>query len=478
MLLTIFLFLALMSSTSCCCCVEGFAVLHVVDVAHHFSIVPAASSSSNLGRRRRQHPAAGQQQQQHYYFSSSSSSTSCLPMAANKEDDTNNDNNAENNQSPKKKKRRVKPFNTTSVMSSLSKETDFAQRVTRLEKIVSRQEVQIQKLRKECIDLTEAAVAFARVVDLLRQAGLDTTTPEEEKVVVPDNAAETKDNDGQETVATTTTTEQRNYEYFDDTEIFGRAPSSVIDAADAAGAAILAGMLGGKQRMLVDVRDAELSRDPEILMQFVELSILPVAAGLEGLRSTRNRIKIVFPTVSQLLQYRRTMVLAAPEVVALSTLGFEPIEKQDKLVLLIAPSPDDEEGLAAMNELLCPTDPTVEQISQPLVVVNHHMIPVSGPATDFEVAYHLRLLSVQYMSGENELQYLEAYEEHKRILKEEAISTTGDDDDDADYNDDLIPPDNIIEDDDDALEAAMKHAHEIGTNQGVTRAMVIRSYPK
>jgi hypothetical protein len=42
-----------------------------------------------------------------------------------------------------------------------------------LEQIVSRQELQIQKLRKECTDLTEAAIAFARVVDLLRQAGLE-----------------------------------------------------------------------------------------------------------------------------------------------------------------------------------------------------------------------------------------------------------------------------------------------------------------
>jgi hypothetical protein len=28
-----------------------------------------------------------------------------------------------------------------------------------------------------------------------------------------------------------------------------------------------------------------------------------------------------------------------------------------------------------------------------------------------------------------------------------------------------------------ALEAAMKHAHELGTHQGITRAMVIRAYP-
>ena len=34
------------------------------------------------------------------------------------------------------------------------------------------------------------------------------------------------------------------------------------------------------------------------------------------------------------------------------------------------------------------------------------------------------------------------------------------------------------DEDDAALEAAMTHAHEIGVHQGVTRAMVIRAYPK
>lgn len=82
------------------------------------------------------------------------------------------------------------------------------------------------------------------------------------------------------------------YEYFDDTEIFGSAPSSVTEAADSAGAAILAAMLAGQRRMLVDVRDAELTHQPEVLAQFLELSILPVAAGLEGLNSERNRVKI------------------------------------------------------------------------------------------------------------------------------------------------------------------------------------------
>lgn len=70
----------------------------------------------------------------------------------------------------------------------------------------------------------------------------------------------------------------------------------------------------------IDVRDAELSRDPELLVNFIELAILPVAAGLEGLDREsyhRTRLKIVFPTMSQLLQYRKCMTLSAPDVVAL-----------------------------------------------------------------------------------------------------------------------------------------------------------------
>ena len=86
-----------------------------------------------------------------------------------------------------------------------------------------------------------------------------------------------------------------------------------MDAADSAGAAVLAALLAGQRRLLVDVRDAELVH-PETLVQFMELAVLPVAAGLEGLQSKRNRLKIVFPKVSQLLEYRKTMALAAPEV--------------------------------------------------------------------------------------------------------------------------------------------------------------------
>ena len=267
-------------------------------------------------------------------------------------------------------------------------------------------------------------------------------------------------------------------ESYDDAMIFGTAPSSVIDAADAAGAAILAAMLGGKQRMLIDVRDAELSSDPETLVQFIELAILPIAAGLEGLKSTRNRVKIVFPKVSQLLEYRRTMALAAPEVVALSTLGFDPVEKRDKLVVIVAPEPDDEEGIQAIKELLTPSEDGVHPIQKPVVILNYHMLPFTGADLEFETVYHLRLLAVQYMADSKAEEFLE------QQLMEDGNSTKYKDyeKDDTDTDTDNTDADDVVEEesyaDDEALESAMKHAHEVGANEGITRAMVIRAYPR
>jgi hypothetical protein len=336
-------------------------------------------------------------------------------------------------------------------------ERKMMKRVIRLEALVAKQAIEIHRLTETCDQLTETTDAFVRIIQLLRDKGLDSDI-------------NLQNPESEESTGTTATKKpislddapSRIIESFDDSVIFGTAPASVINAADAAGAAILAAMLGGKQRMLVDVRDAELSTDPETLVQFIELSILPVAAGLEGLKSTRNRVKIVFPKVSQLLEYRRTMALAAPEVVALSTLGFDPVEKKDKLVVIVAPEPDDKEGLAAMRELLLPTDPDKQPIQQPVVILNYHMIPVSDLPVDFETAYHLRLLTVQFMSSDDANEYFEQFQNEAEEEKAEEV------------DDDEVPP--KIEDA--ALEAAMKHAHEVGMSQGITRAMVIRAYPR
>jgi len=342
----------------------------------------------------------------------------------------------------------------------------LTKRIIRLEDIVSRQEVEIYRLKNTCAELSDTAEAFTTLLKLLREVGLDA-----DSLNTVDRGYNALVEKKQRTNSTSETNQNRSQdssgkhppliESFDDAMIFGTAPSSVIDAADSAGAAILAAMLGGKQRMLVDVRDAELSSDPETLVQFIELSILPIAAGLEGLKSTRNRVKIVFPKVSQLLEYRRTMALAAPEVVALSTLGFDPIEKSDKLVVMIAPEPDDEEGLRAIKDLLTPSEEGMLPIQKPVVILNYHMLPFSGVNLEFETAYHLRLLSVQYMADRE----VERLKKDGNITKNENVEKDAIDNEENDS-------------DDEALESAMKHAHEVGVNEGTTRAMVIRAYPR
>lgn len=376
--------------------------------------------------------------------------------------------------------------NSTSVSSSESRRNrprtggkergsqvaSLSKRVAQLEGIVAGQSVQIRKLREECRDLREAAAVFAQVVELLRQAGLSAENYEGAE------ASNNKTDSGVQiessaTDESTSSDKDVSDDYNEEDDIFGSAPSSVIDAADAAGAAILAALLAGKQRMLVDVRDAELSRDPDILVQFIELSVLPVAAGLEGIEGSRNRVKIVFPTVSQLLQYRRTMALAgSTDVVALSTLGFDPVQEQDNLVFIVAPSPDDEEGIEAMNELLASTDAEKTKVSQPVVVLNPHMVPVSGVASSFSVVYHLRLLSVQYMTGDMTPEYIQFLESERKGRKGQRDNAKADHEQDEDVEEE---PQSEGEE---ALEAAMNRAHELGVHHGITRAMVIRAYPR
>ena len=370
-------------------------------------------------------------------------------------------------------------LNVTVVSASM--ELEMLHRVSQLELLVAKQTVELKRLKQECEDLTHAAAAFARVVELLREAGLQTSEADAE--IISGRSPGDEEQEERRDSSSSSSRTRTVVESFDDSQIFGTAPSDVIEAADVAGAAILAGMLAGKHRMLVDVRDADLSRDPDTLVQFIELAILPVAAGLEGLKSKRNRLKIIFPTVSQLSQFRKTMALAAPEVVALSTLGFDPVEDQDNLVVIVAPSPDDEEGLEAMNALLDPDNATErklaekgnslrrrrQRIKQPVVVLNHHMLPITGPAARFEVAYHLRLLSVQYMTEAPRSQG------HLSEVQDtvEAGLDCGESGTVGEKNATAVHLDTEAE-----LEAAVERAHQIGMLQGMTRAMVVRAYPQ
>jgi hypothetical protein len=335
-------------------------------------------------------------------------------------------------------------------------------RVVQLETLVSSQASELQKLRREINAITKSVGAFSNVVELLQEAGLDIMASNMEELGDGDdsnNNLRSRSGLPREGMVPQSTS------FEDDMEIFGIAPTTVTDAADAAGSSILSAILAGKQRMLVDVRDAELTRDPALFAEFIELAILPVAAGLEGLDGDeyiRNRVKIVFPTVKEMMAYRKSMTLAAPEVVALSTLGLDPVEERDNLIVIVAPSPDDIPACTLMQKLLERTDTAFVEpdlrILQPLVIINHHMMPIdTGKVGKFTVAYHLRLLSVQYMTGDNVPEYIGEVEGEEKGKKEDQSDT---------------------DEDESALEAAMTHARETGVHQGVTRAMVIRQYPK
>ncbi|KAL7498415.1 hypothetical protein ACHAWT_007352 [Skeletonema menzelii] len=397
---------------------------------------------------------------------------------------------------PEQQKQRLQQKATEPKAADIEDESEdsksLKKRVTQLESLVSTQMSEIQKLRREIDELTKAAKTFGNVVDILREAGLQVNNGDDSVSI----KEELDTDEAQSRPQRQTGSFLQSQAISDDMLIFGIAPKSVTDAADAAGSSILSAILAGKQRMLVDVRDAELTRDPNMFVEFVELAILPVAAGLEGLDADmRNRVKIVFPTVKDLMTYRKTMALAAPEVVSLSTLGFDPVEERDKLIVVVAPSPDDLAGVDAMEKLLARTQPTYvepdKRITQPVVVVNHHMVPVDmSTFGKFTTVYHLRLLSVQYMTGDAIPEYVakERFGQDKRV--------PSDDDKDAvdisllgvgeDLSEDapLASGDkanieaDTTDEDDAALEAAMTHAHEIGVHQGVTRAMVIRAYPK
>ena len=135
---------------------------------------------------------------------------------------------------------------------------DIQKRVVQLEMIVSNQMAEIQKLRREIDDMSQQAAIFANVVNILREAGL--RIDEDENVVVGGLMGDEIENEDGVIGGDNTPFQQQMIH--DDMEIFGIAPKSVTDAADAAGASILSAILAGKQRMLVDVRDADFNIDP------------------------------------------------------------------------------------------------------------------------------------------------------------------------------------------------------------------------
>ncbi|CAN0291110.1 unnamed protein product, partial [Ectocarpus sp. 8 AP-2014] len=77
-----------------------------------------------------------------------------------------------------------------------------------------------------------------------------------------------------------------------------RPPKTNQDAADAAGAGVVAALMEGRRRLIVEVDDSQLRYNSpdfchEAMAEFVELLVLPLTTALENLKARQNRCKIV-----------------------------------------------------------------------------------------------------------------------------------------------------------------------------------------
>ena len=78
----------------------------------------------------------------------------------------------------------------------------------------------------------------------------------------------------------------------------------------------------------------------------------------------------MFPTVTELAEFRKCYTLSSPDVIALGTLGFGSVEEKDALAVVIAPSPESEE-FATMLDI-------VSTVVRPVVIINCHPDAKSG----------------------------------------------------------------------------------------------------
>jgi len=185
----------------------------------------------------------GRQSHYRYTVSTSYIATTTRLFATSADDE--NDNNDEND---------------TQQMSTNGTE-DILKRQGQLERLVAKQAVVLSKMQSRISELSDIVNKFSTIVELLETAGLSVHDEDGIHIELPSDYEMISDDDDDDIENVPQPGRSwLDYEY-SETEIFGTAPTSVTEAADSAGAAILAAMLAGKLRMLVDVRDAELSRD-------------------------------------------------------------------------------------------------------------------------------------------------------------------------------------------------------------------------
>eukprot|EP00752_Nemacystus_decipiens_P016206 g14493.t1 len=178
-----------------------------------------------------------------------------------------------------------------------------------------------------------------------------------------------------------------------------RPPKTNQDAADAAGAGIVAALMEGRRRLIVEVDDAQLRYNSpdfchEAMAEFVELLTLPLTTALENLKARQNLCKIVIQGAHQVDQVKEAMVLDVPDSLQVVSLEKGRVTEADRVVALV--SPENWKGkngkhlrrvLAEAHDaaiiLINPTDP------------DKFLRPADYNA--FESVYHLSPMRVNYL---------------------------------------------------------------------------------
>ena len=170
-------------------------------------------------------------------------------------ENTNNDkkNNNNNNNSSNSDSNSVINNSSNEFQNSTREEL----RIKNLERLVASQSVEISRLKTSVSKMNEVLAKVQNFVNVLEKAGLDLDDEDLEAIQIEfeteydDDDIEDIENIDMSRSQISRYSVKSDFEYVDDMEIFGSAPSSVTEAADSAGAAVLAALLAGKLRMLV-----------------------------------------------------------------------------------------------------------------------------------------------------------------------------------------------------------------------------------
>lgn len=260
--------------------------------------------------------------------------------------------------------------------------------------------------------------------------------------------------------------------------IFDTSPTQLYgyESATAAGQAALEAMISGKKRMLIDVSDLELRSNLGTLIQYIDNTTTPLIETL-ATEPPPSRIKIVFPEVTHLREYKSRTITRASDRVQLCTLSKCSINpERDKLLVLVAPEPESVNELTELRNLILSAanhNNNNGTMEIPILVLNYHSVPVAQLPDGFEKVYH-----IQYLTISREDIIVErrgpkiSQEPNETRSKDDALISELFDDPDVVDNSDGVGGEH------DELEAILQRVDQESKRQPITRAILMRVYPK